>query len=372
MASRITAVAPRSRRRFLLAAGAGAAAVAMPQISRAQTLNWRFQSVWRGKDLFHEFAVDYAKRVEEMAGARLKLEVLAAGSVVPAIQMADAVHAGILDGGHGLAAAWQNKHKAYALFGTPPSLGWDSHGFLAWFYQGGGEALYKELVSGILKLDLVGFLCVPMPTQPLGWFNREINSGGDLRGVKFRTTGLAGDLFKELGAAVVVLPGGDIMPAMERRLVDAAEFNNPSSDLQLGLPEVAKLYMMGSHHRPAETFEIIFNKAKYEALPAELRAILRHAALSASSDQLWQAYSRYARDFEQIRKRGVRVAKTGPAVLADELKAWDAVLAPLSKEPFFAKVLASQKAWVKSTGAYLHTNNLDSNALLSAYKHFFG
>src|SRR5215208_3352503 len=160
---------PTSRRKFLLAAGAtGAAAVAMPQVSRAQTVTWKYQSTWPTKDIFHEDAVDYAKKVNEMSGRRLKLEVLAAGTVVPAFQMADAVHAGILDAGHGVCAYWYGKHKAYSLFGTPPSFGWDSQSLLAWFYAGGGEALYKELVNGILKLNLVGFLFYPQGTQPLG------------------------------------------------------------------------------------------------------------------------------------------------------------------------------------------------------------
>lgn len=160
-----------SRRKFLLAAGAtGAAAVAMPQVSRAQTMVWKYQSTWPTKDIFHEDAVDYANKVNQMTGGRLKLEVLAAGAVVPAFQLQDAVHSGILEAGHGVCAYWYGKHKAFSLFGTPPSLGWDATGFLGWFYWGGGEALYKELVNNVLKLNLVGFVYFPMPTQPLGWF----------------------------------------------------------------------------------------------------------------------------------------------------------------------------------------------------------
>ncbi len=120
-----------TRRKFLVAAGAtGAATIAMPQVSRAQTVNWKYQSTWPTKDIFHEMAADYAKKVNDMSGGRLRLEVLAAGSVVPAFQMQDAVQAGILDGGHGVCAYWYGKHKAYSLFGTPPSFGWDAHGFL--------------------------------------------------------------------------------------------------------------------------------------------------------------------------------------------------------------------------------------------------
>lgn len=362
-----------TRRKFLLAAGAtGAAAIAMPQVSRAQTMTWKYQSTWATKDIFHEMAVDYAKKVNDMTGGRLKLEVLAAGAVVPAFQMQDAVHSGILDAGHGVCAYWYGKHKAFSLFGTPPSFGWDAHGFLAWFYYGGGEALYNELVNDILKVNTVGFLYFPMPTQPLGWFKREVKSPDDLKNIKFRTVGLSADLFKELGCAVTILPGGEIVPAMDRGLLDAAEFNNPSSDILLGFPDVSKVYMTGSHHQQAECFEVIFNKAKFNSLPAEIKAILRNAAFASTADQLAMAYDRYSKDLEAIRARGVNVVKTPESVLNAQLQAWDRVLAAQSQEPFFKKVIDSQKAWVKRTNAYLNVNNLDSAALQAAYKHFFG
>ena len=194
MAKRITAGATLPRRRLLLAAGL--AAVAMPQVSRAQTAVWRFQSAWPSRDIFHEFAVDYTKKIEEMTGGRLKFDVLAAGSVVPAFQMQDAVHAGILDGGHGVSDIWYRKHKAASLFGSPPPFGWDAHGVLAWFYAGGGEALYRELVNDILKLNVVGLLYFPMPVQPLGWFKKEIKTVGDLKGISYRAEGIAADLFR--------------------------------------------------------------------------------------------------------------------------------------------------------------------------------
>jgi len=362
-----------TRRKFLGgAAVAGVATIAMPQVSRAQTVTWKYQSTWPTKDIFHEDAVDYAKKVNDMSGGRLKLDVLAAGAVVPAFQMSDAVHSGVLDGGHGVCAYWYGKHKAYSLFGTPPSFGWDAHGFLGWFYAGGGEALYKELTNDILKLNLTGFLYFPMPTQPLGWFKKEITSGDDFKGMKYRTVGLSADVFKEMGAAVTILPGGEIVPAMDRGLLDAAEFNNPTSDLLLGFPDVSKFFMVGSHHQQMESFEVIFNKAKFDALAPELKAILRNAAFAASSDQLYTAYDRYSKDLEVIRSRGVKVIKTGEKVLNDQLTAWDKVIANQSQEPFFKKVIESQKAWVKRTSAYLQVNNLDSTALQTAYKHFFG
>jgi TRAP-type mannitol/chloroaromatic compound transport system substrate-binding protein len=366
-----------TRRKFMLAAGAtGAAAVAMPQVSRAQTITWKYQSTWPTKDIFHEFAVDYAKKVNDMTGGRLRLDVLAAGAVVPAFQMSDAVHSGVLDAGHGVCAYWYGKHKAYSLFGTPPSWGWDAQSMLAWFYAGGGEALYKELVNDVLKLNLTGFLYFPMPTQPLGWFKTELKSPDQFKGMKYRTVGLSADVFKEMGASVTILAGGEIVPALDRGLIDAAEFNNPSSDILLGFPDVAKNFMMGSHHQQSECFEVIFNKKRFDSLPAEIKAILRNAAHAASADQIYTAYDRYTKDLEAIKKRGVNVIHTNESVLNAQLQAWDKVLAAQQKDPktgpFFTKVLNSQKDWVKRTQAYLNVNNLSTPELQVAYKHFFG
>jgi TRAP-type mannitol/chloroaromatic compound transport system substrate-binding protein len=366
-----------ARRRFLkggaVAATAAAAVVAMPNVSRAQTVAWKYQSTWPAKDIFHEFAVDYAKFVNEMSGGRLKLEVLAAGAVVPAFQLQDAVIAGALDAGHGVCAYWYGKHKAYSLFGTPPAFGWDAHGFISWFYYGGGEALYGELVNDILKLNLTGFLYFPMPTQPLGWFKKEVKSPDDLKNIKYRTVGLAADLFKELGSAVTILPGGEIVPAMDRGLLDAAEFNNPSSDSLLGFADVSKFYMLQSYHQSAESFEVIFNKQKFDALPAELKAILRYGAFAATSDSYGKALDRYSKDLDALKAKGVNAIKTPDSVLQAQLKAWDKVIEAQSKDPktgeFFAKVIASQKAWAKRTVAYTEINNVSGQM---AYKHFFG
>ncbi len=173
-----------------------------------------------------------------------------------------------------------------------------------------------------------------MPAQPLGWFKKEIKNPGDFKGLSYRTEGIAAALFQELGAAVTVLPSGEVVQVMDRGALDAAAMNNPSSDLTLGFPEVARFYMLGSYHRSAGVFELAFNKPKHDALPAEIKAILRHAALSASTSQLGAAYVRYPKDLDDIRKSGVNVVRTGDAVLQAELTAWDRVLADHSKEPF--------------------------------------
>jgi TRAP-type mannitol/chloroaromatic compound transport system substrate-binding protein len=267
-------------------------------------------------------------------------------------------------------AYWYGKNKAFSLFGTGPAMGMDANESLGWFYYGGGQAFYNELLSDILKLNIVGFLTGPMPTQPLGWFKKEVKGPEDLKGLKYRTVGLSADLFKELGSSVTILPGGEIVPSMERGVIDAAEFNNPSSDRGLGFPDVSKVYMVKSYHQPNECFEIIFNKQKYQALPAELQAILRYSTESASADMSWKAQDRYSRDFEELQtKQGVKVYETPNSILEAQLKAWDKLTADLSKDPFFAKVVASQKAWTKRVEGFFRKNEVGQSL---AYKHHFG
>lgn len=362
-----------SRRRFLktgaVAGAAAAGTVAMPQVSRAQTVTWRMQSTWPNKDIFHEFAGDYVKIVNDMSGGRLRLQLLPAGAVVGALQMQDAVIAGALDGGHGVTAYWYGKHKAYSLFGTPPAWGWDAHQMMGWMRYGGGWELYDELVSKVLKLNLIGFFTGPMPTQPLGWFKKPIQTASDLKGLKYRTVGLAAELMREFGAAVTIMGGPDIVPGMDRGLLDAAEFNNPSSDRVLGFADVSKTLMLQSFHQDAECFEVIFNRTKYDALPEELKSIVRYGADAASSDMYWKAMKRYPEDLEGLRKAGVTTYQTPRDVLQAQLDAWNKVIENESKEPFFAKVIASQKAFAQAAVGYHLANNAPKDV---AYNHFFG
>jgi len=361
-----------SRRGFLRAAAAGAAAaVAMPRVGRAaDTTTLRFQSTWPAKDIFHEFAQDYVNRVNTMSGGRLKLDLLAAGAVAKAFEMQDAVISGTLDGGHGVCAYWYGKNKAYSLFGTPPAWGWRANQMLGWVRYGGGQELYDELVQKVLGLNLVGFLTGAMPTQPLGWFKKPVESADDFKGLKYRTVGLSADLNNEMGAAVTILGGGEIVPAMDRGLLDAAEFNNPSSDRLLGFPDVSKVYMLQSYHQSCECFEIIFNKTKYDALPADLQAVLKYAAEASSADMTWKGMDRYSKDLQAMEnEEGVKVVKTPDAVLQAQLAAWDKVIAKLSADPFFAKVVDSQKAWAKRVVSLQFAMEVDQKM---AYDHFFG
>src|SRR3954467_2484403 len=353
---------PKTPRRRSLLKGAAIAAGAMsaPMVAVAQTTSFRFQSTWPAKDIFHEYANDFAKKVNEMAGNRLKIEVLPSGAVVPAFQLLEAVHKGTLDGGHGVVAYHYGKNSALALWGSGPGYGMDPNMLLAWHYYGGGEALLEEIYKSI-NADVVSFLYGPMPTQPFGWFKKPVARVEELKGIKFRTVGLAVDLYTEQGAAVNPLPGGEIVPALDRGLIDAAEFNNASSDRTLGFPDVAKNCMLQSFHQSTEQFEILFNKGKYNALAPELKSIIDYAVQAASADFSWKAIDRNSKDYIELKtKDKVNFYKTPDAILRAQLDAWDKVIAAKSKEnPFFPKVLASQKAFAQRAGQWQNDYMVD-------------
>ena len=370
MTSPLQSGAPR--RSFLKNASAGAvgaAAMAAPMVSNAQSVSLRFQSTWPAKDIFHEYANDFAKKVNDMAGGRLKIEVLPSGSVVPAFQLLDAVNKGTLDGGHGVRAYHYGKNTALALWGSGPAYGMDPNMVLAWHYYGGGKAILEEIYKS-LNIDVVSYVYGPMPTQPLGWFKKPVAKVDDMKGLKFRTVGLAIDVFKELGTAVNPLPGGEIVPALDRGLIDAAEFNNASSDRLLGFADVVKNCMLQSFHQSGEQFEILFNKGKLEALPAELRNVITHAVEASSADMSWKAIQRNSQDYIELKtKDKVNFYKTPDAILRAQLAAWDKVIAAKSGEnPLFKKVLDSQKAFAQRAGEWQNDYMVDFKM---AWNHYF-
>lgn len=361
------------RRRFLkkTAAAAGTAgALAAPMIATAQTTTTlKFQSTWPAKDIFHEYALDFAKKVNDMASGRLKIEVLPAGSVVPAFQLLDAVSKGTLDGGHGVIAYWYGKNSALALWGSGPGFGMDANMVLAWHNYGGGKALVEEVYKS-LNLDVVSYLYGPMPTQPLGWFKKPVSKAEDMKGLKFRTVGLAVDVFTEMGAAVNPLPGGEIVPALDRGLIDAAEFNNASSDRVLGFPDVAKNCMLQSFHQSGEQFEILFNRTKLQSLPAELKSIIEYAVQAASADMSWKAIERNSSDYQALQQQGIKFYKTPDAVLRAQLAAWDKTIEKKAAEnPLFKKVLESQRAFAARAVKWQNDYSVDFKM---AYNHYFG
>jgi len=362
-----------TRRKFLTATAAsvgGAAAIGFPMISRAETTSLRFQSTWPTKDIFHEYALDFAKKVNDMTGGELKIEVLPAGAVVPAFGLLDAVSKGTLDGGHGVLVYHYGKQNALALWGSSPAFGMDANMMLSWHKYGGGKALLEKVFKSI-GANVVSFPYGPMPTQPLGWFKKPITKVADLKGLKFRTVGISIDLFTGLGAAVNALPGGEIVPAMDRGLLDAAEFNNASSDRLLGFADVSKVYMLQSYHQNAEQFEVSFNKTKFDALPANIQAIIANAVEASSADMSWKAIDRYSQDYIELQtKDKVKVYKTPDSVLQKQLDIFDGVIAKYSAaNPLFKEVLESQRKYAARAVRWQLDTQLSGRM---AYNHYFG
>jgi TRAP-type mannitol/chloroaromatic compound transport system substrate-binding protein len=361
-----------SRRKFLMAAGATAAAtVAAPAVNaQSGPISMRWQSTWPSKDIFHEYALDYAKKVNDMTGGDLKIEVLPAGAVVPAFQLLDAVSKGVLDGGHGVLVYHYGKQTALALWGSGPGWGMDANMLLSWHRYGGGKELLNELYSSV-GANVVSFPYGPMPTQPLGWFKNPITKAEDFKGLKYRTVGISIDVFTGLGAAVNALPGGEIVAAMDRGLLEAAEFNNASSDRALGFADVSKVCMLQSYHQNAEQFEITFNKDKYNGLPAKMQAIIANAVDAASADMSWKAVDRYSQDYIELQtKDNVKFYKTPDAILKQQLEIYDDVVKKKQADnPLFKKIVQSQIKFAERAARW-ENDTVVSRKM--AFDHYFG
>src|SRR5437016_6474111 len=362
-----------SRRNVLKAAMAagGAAALGFPNIVKAQGVTtMRWQSTWPSKDIFHEYALDYAKKVNDMTGGDLKIEVLPAGAVVPAFGLLDAVSKGTLDGGHGVLVYHYGKNNALALWGSSPAYGMDANIILSWHKYGGGKELLDKLYKAV-GANVVSFPYGPMPTQPLGWFKKPIAKPDDFKGMKYRTVGISIDLFTGMGAAVNALPGGEIVPAIDRGLLDAAEFNNATSDRLLGFPDVSKGCMLQSYHQNAEQLEITFNKTKYDALPSKMQAIIANAVEAASQDMSWKSIHRYSQDYIELQtKDKVRFYKTPGSVLQKQLEVFDQVLAKRTADnPMFKEITDSQRKFAERAVKWEQDTVVDRRM---AYNYYFG
>ncbi|MCB1312674.1 MAG: twin-arginine translocation signal domain-containing protein [Sedimentitalea sp.] len=362
------------RRSFLkktaLAGGAVAgSALAAPAVLAQSPVVLKMQTSWSASNIWQEFAQDYADRVNAMSGGRIQVDLLPAGAVVGAFQVLDAVNDGVLDAAHSVPVYWYGKNKAASLFGTGPVFGGSATTMLSWFYEGGGDELYRELTQDIMGLNIYGYLGFPMFAQPFGWFKGEVNTAAELEGYKYRTVGLAADLLQSMGMSVAQLPGGEIVPAMERGVIDAFEFNNPSSDRDFGAQDVAKNYYLSSYHQASESFEFLFSKDFMDDLEPDLQAILRYGVEAASTANTAKAMRRYSADLKWLQdEAGVTVHRTSQDILDAQLKAWDKLIPQLEEDPFMKKCLDSQRAWVEQVTYYELMNAPDYQL---AYEHYF-
>ena len=326
------------------------------------------QGAWGAKDIFNEMAEQYVTRVNEMAGGRLRIDYLVAGSVVKPFEVMDATSKGVIDAAHTVAGVLVRQEQGRVAVRLRPDQRLRRQPD-ARLDPPRGHASSTTSWCKKLGLDVVGFFAMPMPTQPLGWFKKPIKGAADLKGLKYRTVGLAADLMQELGCKVTQLPGGEIVPAMERGVIDAFEFNNPTSDRRFGAQDVAKNYMMGSYHQAMEFFEIDLQQEE-----------VRLAAEGSAGDPASTAPRRRPRRTTRwrwtstrstCRSSRTRTRSTSSArrrtIFAAQLKAWDVLVKKLSDEdPFFKKVWESQKAWAKRVGYYYFFNDADYK---QAYEH---
>lgn len=363
-----------SRRSFLRKGALGgtaaaASTLAAPAVLAQAPIVMKMQTSWSAADIWMDFAKEYTDRVENMSGGRIKVDLLPAGAVVAAFQVMDAVNDGVLDAAHSVPVYWYGKHKGASLFGTGPVFGGSATTMLSWFYAGGGAEFYRELTQEILGLNVIGYMGFPMFAQPFGWFKGEVNTVADLQGFKYRTVGLAADLMQILGMSVAQLPGGEIVPAMERGVIDAFEFNNPSSDSRFGAQDVAKNYYLSSYHQASESFEFLFNKDFVEDLDPDLQAILRHTVEAASTSNTARAMDNYSADLVKLQtESGVTVRRTSKEILDAQIKAWDVLIAQLEEDAYMKRVLDSQRAWVERVSYYELMNAPDYGL---AYEHYF-
>jgi TRAP-type mannitol/chloroaromatic compound transport system substrate-binding protein len=356
------------RRGALFGGAAAASGLAAPAVLAQSPLVVKMQTSWPASDIWMDFAREYTTRVEEMSNGRVTVDLLPAGAVVGAFQVMDAVNDGVLDAAHTVPVYWYGKSKNASFFGTGPVFGGNANTMLGWFYQGGGAELYRELTQDVLGLNVYGFMGFPMPAQPFGWFKGEVNTAADLNGFKYRTVGLAADLLQSMGMSVAQLPGGEIVPAMERGVIDAFEFNNPSSDLRFGAPDVAKNYYLSSYHQASESFEFLFNRDFFDDLEPDLQAILKYAVEAASTSNTALAMKEYSNDLARITDEfGVTVHRTSKEILEAQLAAWDTLIADLERS--LRQEGDGQPARLGREGRYYELMNSPDLAL--AYEHYF-
>lgn len=362
-----------SRRSFLrggaLAGGAAAAGLAAPAVLAQSPMVIKMQTSWPASDIWMDYARDYISHVEAMSGGRVTIDLLPAGAVVGAFQVMDGVSDGVIDMAHTVSAYWYGKHKAASFFGTGPVFGGDGTTMLGWFYRGGGDELYRELTQDVLGLNVYGMFSFAMPAQPFGWFKNPVTTVADVQGFKYRTVGLAADLMQKLGMSVAQLPGGEIVPAMERGVIDAFEFNNPSSDLRFGSPDVAKNYILSSYHQASESFEFLFNRDWFDDLDPDVQEILRRSVHASGSTVTYAAKDDYSRDLQVLENdMGVTVHRTSQEILSAQIDAWDELITELEQDDINKRIMDSQRAWVERVTYYELMNAPDYQL---AYEHYF-
>jgi TRAP-type mannitol/chloroaromatic compound transport system substrate-binding protein len=331
-----------------LAATALVAGVASAQ-QPAGPRTLKFQSTWPASLTLQDNFRFFAERVDKLTAGQLKIETLAAGQIVPPFEILDATHKKVIDGGHGVSYYWVGKNKAATLFSATPAgiVGMDQVDFMGWLYEGGGLDLWWEFYQKELKLNVLAFPILPASPQALGWFKRPIKNLADFKGMKCRQTGIVAEIYQRMGMQTVNLPGGEIVPAAQRGVIDCAEWVGGIEDLRLGLPQVWKFHYTPGMHETSTIGELIINTEVWASLPPQNQEAIR-SATTETFLRWWAKWQRQNADaIEEMRtKHGTQILRTQPEILIAFFKAWDEIAAEESaKSPFFKKVMDSQRAY---------------------------
>lgn len=326
--------------------------------SSQQRYSFRLQTAVPTASIYFELLKRFGERVDKMSGGRLKTEVLPDGAVVPAFEILDAVHKGVVEGGYAWTHYWSGKHSAALLFSAPPAgagVGLDQLSHMAWLFEGGGNDLLQEMYRDVMKMNVEAFMVQPMGPDPLGWFKQPIKSVEEFKKLKYRCPpGIPGEVFKEMGIAAVAVPGGEIVPSAERGLIDAAEWISPADDVNLGLHMIWKNYYLQGLHQATDVGELLINKEFWNKLPPDLQEIMRAASMSSIAETYTFNVARNARALKDLReKHQVQVYDTPKEFYQEYVKATNKVLNKYAQQdPFFKKVWDSQRAFAQVAVPY--------------------
>jgi TRAP-type mannitol/chloroaromatic compound transport system substrate-binding protein len=311
--------------------------------------NLKMQSTWPASLTLQDNFKFFGERVDKLTGGQLKIETLAAGQIVPPFEVLDATHKKVIDGAHAISYYWVGKNKAATLFSSTPAgiAGMDHMDYLGWIYEGGGLDLWWEFYQKELKLNVIAFPILPASPQALGWFKRPIKSLADFKGMKCRQTGIVAEIYQRMGQQTVNLPGGEIVPAAQRGVIDCAEWVGGIEDLRLGLPQVWKYHYTPGMHESSSVGELMINSDVWKGLAAQQQEAVR-SAVTETYVRWWIKWQKQNADaIEEMRtKYGTQILRTPPAVLEAFFKTWDEIAKEESaKNPFFKKTLESQRAY---------------------------
>ena len=278
----------------------------------AQTFHWKMVTTWpKNAPGTGTAAERLAERVNAMSAGRLTIKVYAAGELVPALEVFDAVSRGTAELGHGTPYYWKGKVPAAQFFGAVP-FGLSTLEMNAWLNKGGGQVLWDEAYAPFgLKPLTAGNSTMQMG----GWFNKEINSLADIRGLKIRMPGLGGEVWSRLGATTVVMPGGEIFTSLQSGAIDATDWVSPYNDLAFGLHKAAKYYYYPGWQEPQSVLELLINQKAFDALPADLQAIVTEAARAATQDMMDDYVYHNALALDELKKSGTLLKRFPDEVL---------------------------------------------------------